>query len=539
MRVRPAPTALALLSAVALTAAGPAVAAQDAGPGWVVERVRFEPVTDGGGHITVEGDSTYRGTVEVRPGPGGLAVISEVSLDDYVKGIVEMPPDWPAEALEAQAVAARTYALNQKAATADSTWKAAGADICATQQCQVYGGVTGERRPGGDRWVAATDATAGQVLLSGGQPILALYSSSNGGRSIPGGKPYLKAVRDPDDARSPLSRWSSAAPLGAVAAMLGVGPPLTLVGVASQGGAVVYTVKDQAGVASQRSIGADDFRARANSSLGAPPGLPSAVPSPRFSVATSGDRAVISGGGWGHGMGMSQYGAYGKALRGMSSDSILAAYYGGITPTTVGADQLPASIRVAVSLGRSAVTVRPERYFRPVSETGIPLGGVELGRWRVTPAKGGVRVIPPEGRDQPLTARTAKVEPPGPEALEPVVRFDLTAPAVVTVRYVTPTGEPGVAPAEVVDIGQNARALPPPLTRGEYRIVIEADGGPGRFLSVPLHLEVDGPVRVRGHTVGLGEPVDAAGRGRAPVVAVALLLVVVMGTALAYRNTPP
>jgi len=187
MRARPAPTALALLSAVALAAAGPVVAAQEAEPGWLVERVRFEPVGDGGGHIRVDGSPTYRGTVEVRSGPAGLAVISEVSLNDYVKGIVEMPADWPAEALEAQAVAARTYALNQRASTADSTWRAAGADICATQQCQVYGGVDGERRPSGDRWVAAADATAGQVLLSRGEPILALYSSSNGGRSTAGG----------------------------------------------------------------------------------------------------------------------------------------------------------------------------------------------------------------------------------------------------------------------------------------------------------------------------------------------------------------
>jgi len=531
MRARPAPTALALLSAVALAAAGPVVAAQEAEPGWVVERVRFEPVADGGGHIRVDGSPTYRGTVEVRSGPAGLAVISEVSLNDYVKGIVEMPADWPAEALEAQAVAARTYALNQRASTADSTWRAAGADICATQQCQVYGGVDGERRPSGDRWVAAADATAGQVLLSRGEPILALYSSSNGGRSTAGGKPYLKAINDPDDARSPLSRWSNAVPLGSVAGMLGVAPPLTLVGVSSQEGAVVYTVKDPAGVASSRSIGADDFRGRANSSLGAAPGLPSAVPSPRFSVATSGDRAVISGGGWGHGMGMSQYGAYGKALQGMSSDAILAAYYGGITPTTLGGDQLPASIRVAVALGQSGVTVSAERYFRPVSESGIPLGGVEVGRWKVKPAKGGVRVIPPVGRDQPLTARTASVEPPGPEST-PVVRFDLTAPAVVTVRYVTPTGQPGAGPAEVVDVGEVIRPLPPPLTRGSYRVVIEADGGPGRFLSVPLHLEVDGPVRVRGQTVGAGEPVASRG-GRAPVAALALLLVVVMGAALA------
>ena len=534
MRVRPAPTTLALLSAVALASAGawlaPVAAAEEPQPGWIVDKVRFEPVADGGGAITAEGAGTYRGTVEVVPAAGGLAVINEVSLADYVRGVAEVPPEWPAAAQQAQAIAARTYVLNQRASAADSPWRAAGADICPTAQCQVYLGVEGEQRPNGANWVAAADATAGQVLLSDGAPILALYSSSNGGRSVSGGKPYLKAVNDPDDARSPLSHWRYGVPLAALAPVLDVAPPLTLVAVASNGGAVTYTVKDQAGVASQRSMAAEDFRARANGALGAP-GLPSALPTSRFTLTTSGDQAVIDGRGWGHGMGMSQYGAYGKALRGLDADDILAAYYGGIRPSTLPPDQLPATVRVAVALGRGAVTVRPERYFRLVSGAGTPLAGVEVGRWRVVPAKGGVRVIPPEGRDRPLAAEAAVVEPAATGGDAPRVRFDLSAPAVVTVRYVTPTGLPGAVPPRVVDAGEVTQPLPHSSTRGDYRVQIEADGGPGRFLAVSLHLEVDGPDRVRSRTAGAGPP-EPTTPSRAPALALALVVLLLSGTGL-------
>ena len=531
MRVRSAPTALALLSALALASAGPflAPAAGEEERGWVVDKVRFEPMADGGGTVTAESIGTYRGAVEVVPAGGGLAVINDVSVEDYVKGVAEVPAQWPAAAQRAQAIAARTYALNQKANSVDTPWRAAGADICPTQDCQVYLGVASEQRPSGENWVAAVNATAGQVLLSGGEPILAMYSSSNGGRSVSGGKPYLRAVNDPDDARSALNRWSHAVPLSAFVPLLGVAPPFTLVNVGRGTGAVMFTVKDPAGALSQRSMAPEDFRSRANGALGAPAGLPSALPSSRFTVKTSGDQVVLEGGGWGHGVGMSQHGAYGKAMRGMSASDILATYYGGIRPTTLGPDELPATMRVAVALGRGGVTVSPERQFRVLSGSGEPLGHLEVGRWRVVPAKGGVRVVPPEGRDRPLAAEAAVVEPPPPGQDTPLLRFDLTAPAVVTVRYVTPAGVPGMVPPKVVDAGEVVERLPRPSTRGDYRVLIEADGGPGRFLAVPLLLRVDGPDRLLVRLAGAGPP-EPTRPSRAPTFALATLLL--SGTAL-------
>ena len=535
MRVRTAPTAFALLSALALASAGsflaPAAAAEE--HGWVVDKVRFEPVAEAGGTVELDGVGTYRGAVEVVPAGGGLTVVNDVPLEDYVKGVVEVPAQWPAAAQRAQAIAARTYALNQKANSVAAPWRAAGADICPTQDCQVYAGVAGEQRPAGENWVAAVDATSGQVLLSGGQPILALYSSSNGGRSVSGGKPYLKAVSDPDDARSALNRWSHSVPLAALVPLLGITPPFTLVNVGRDTGAVMFTIKDPAGALSQHSMAPEDFRSRANGALSAPGGLPSALPSPRFTLKTAGDRVVFEGGGWGHGVGMSQHGAYGKAMRGMSASDILAAYYGGIRPTKLGPEELPATIRVAVAQGRGAVTVAPDRHFRVLSGSGEALGHLEVGRWRVVPAKGGVRVVPPEGRDRPLAAEAAVLEPPRPGQDSPVLRFDLSAPAVVTVRYVTPTGVPGTVPPQVVDAEEVVQPLPPPSTRGGYEVLLEADGGPGRFLAVALVLQVDGPDRLQVRMAGAGPPEPSSAPSRGPAVAVAAWLVSAVGVGMA------
>jgi len=535
MRFRPAASSCALLAAFLLTpivaAAGSAApAAAEDPPGWVVDRVRFEPAEPGAGPLSVEGLGAYRGAIEVAPASGGLAVINDVGLQDYVKGVAEVPGSWPTEALRAQAIAARTFALNLKASTAASPWKADGADICNTDSCQVYAGIAGEQRPDGAGWLAAVDATLGQVLLYHGQPLLAEYSSSNGGRSVAGGQPYLRSVADPDDARSPQGHWHWATPLGPLGPVVGVDPPLVLTGLARQGGTVVLAVLGPDGGTGQATLGADDFRSRVNAALPAPDGLPSALPSPEYSAASQGDSVVFDGGGFGHGVGMSQYGALGKAQRGLSAGAILAAYYGGIHPETLDADHLPATVRVELAAGRGSATVSPERYFKAVSGSGAQLGGIETGPWRVVPAKGGVRVIPPESR-QPLSLKTAQVDPPGPAGPSPVVHYDLSAPAVVTVRYVTPAGLAGTVPARLVDVGEVAEPLPPPASAGDYRVVIEADGGPDNAVSVPLQVHVDASARVSIQASGAVDPVR---QDRTRWSALALLLIMAMSVA-SYR----
>ena len=129
--------------------------------------------------------------------------VNILPLDRYVQGVVprEVPADWPAQAVRAQAVAARTYAASEREA-ATSYY-----DICDTESCQVYGGVADEH-PAAN---AAVQATAGRVVLYQGKPAFTQFSSSNGGYSSVGSQPYLVAQPDPYEASSdnPNDPWTT------------------------------------------------------------------------------------------------------------------------------------------------------------------------------------------------------------------------------------------------------------------------------------------------------------------------------------------
>ena len=128
-----------------LSLATPAATAQPVAPAddpadpakWTVDRVTFEPL-DPATHLTATGIGEYRGSIELhRANVAGnkLAVVNLVGLEDYLKGVSEMPAAWPLEAQKAQAIAARTYAVRQAAERATTTTKAAttkSTDLCAT-----------------------------------------------------------------------------------------------------------------------------------------------------------------------------------------------------------------------------------------------------------------------------------------------------------------------------------------------------------------------------------------------------------------------
>ena len=150
-------------------------------------------------------DGLYRGAIEIQAG-GGLDAINVVSLDDYVRGVVagEMPSSWPLEALKAQAVTARTYALATRHPEGPF-------DLYPDTRSQVYRGVVAE----GVRSNAAVAGTAGRILTYGGEPAVTYYFSTSGGHtesiqySFVGAlsKPWLVGVTDPYDFRSPYHRW--------------------------------------------------------------------------------------------------------------------------------------------------------------------------------------------------------------------------------------------------------------------------------------------------------------------------------------------
>lgn len=129
--------------------------------------------------------------------------VNVLPLERYVQGVVarEVPSSWPANAVRAQSVAARTYAAFERAA-ARSYY-----DICDTTSCQVYGGADAET-PATN---AAIKATRGRVITYQGKPAFTQFSSSNGGRSAAGSMPYLVAQADPYEAASgnPYATWTT------------------------------------------------------------------------------------------------------------------------------------------------------------------------------------------------------------------------------------------------------------------------------------------------------------------------------------------
>jgi len=156
----------------------------------------------------------YRGKIIAHVSSGKMRSIDQATMQQYLYAVVprEMPASWPAEALKAQAVAARSYAAYKK-----DNARAAGTmfDICATTSCQVYGGYARKSSVSGtvtklesSSSNTAVDATAGKVLTYSGKAILAEFSSSTGGYSAPGSVPYLKPVSDPADSVSPHHDWT-------------------------------------------------------------------------------------------------------------------------------------------------------------------------------------------------------------------------------------------------------------------------------------------------------------------------------------------
>jgi stage II sporulation protein D len=150
--------------------------------------------------------NAYHGLLVVRRGAKKLSVVNSLRLDDYVRGVVggEMPHRWSIAALEAQAVAARSYAL----ATLKPGKKF---DLFSDTRSQVYGGIAFET-PKTDLAVART---AGQVLMWNGHVATTFFFSTSGGRTADvqevwprlGNAPYLRSVPDPYDSLSPHHAW--------------------------------------------------------------------------------------------------------------------------------------------------------------------------------------------------------------------------------------------------------------------------------------------------------------------------------------------
>ncbi len=385
------------------------------------------------GVLDVRGRGRFVDTLELRlSGSSGL-LINDLTMDDYIAGIAEMPTRWPMEALKAQAVAARTYAWRSIQRATFS-----GYDICATVACQVFRGaevVLGSAT--GPRWRDAVNATSGEVLIDDeGSPILARYFSTSGGRTYAneevfpsdGEFPYLTRIDDPFDAASPLHRWSvtftreqfdlilergttlgAVVPVASVERLGAVDDPLAQVRVTGVNG----------GSAQVGAVAFRDFVSRVSASLFPDefPGLradgeqrlPATMPSSRFDVVLLEDEVVVEGQGWGHGVGMGQYGALGRAEDGHTYDEILAAYYAGLRPAVP--DNLPERVRVGMTVPLPMI-VGADGLF-DILENSDTVVASTLGAWEIDRDGADWVLTAPVGHDDELamstTARVAGV----------------------------------------------------------------------------------------------------------------------------------
>ena len=156
--------------------------------------------------ITVE-DKRYRDFIKIQRESQSLLVINLIDIEHYLYGVVprEMPASFPMEALKAQAVAARTYTLNNL-----NKHGSEGYNLCDTTHCQVYGGIDGEHT----RTNEAVDATKGIVITYNGSIIDAVYHSNSGGHTEDSAEawgnyfPYLIGVEDEFSKNQPNSDWS-------------------------------------------------------------------------------------------------------------------------------------------------------------------------------------------------------------------------------------------------------------------------------------------------------------------------------------------
>lgn len=294
------------------------------------EKLRGEVLTirpSGAGELSLDG-RRYRGALELRHKSGGLTAVNIVPVDDYLRSVVpeEMPTDWPAEALKAQSVAARSFSLASRGRHASE-----GYDLCTTTHCQLYTGTAAEKTAS----TAAVRATRGEVLTYGGKPIEALFHTDSGGMTensedVWGSHvPYLRAVRDAQTKTLPWTKTITRADLERKLAAKGhnIGKlrsialsPLAI-GRASKDRTASGRVKAMTVTGTKGSVTLSGTAWR--SLLG----LKSAL----FDAKLTKDSVTFTGFGAGHGLGISQWGAKRLAETGKSYADILHHYYTGTT----------------------------------------------------------------------------------------------------------------------------------------------------------------------------------------------------------------
>ena len=265
----------------------------------------------------------YRGSVEITSETDGLSAVNHVDIDQYLYGVIpkEMPHNWPKAALKAQAVAARTYALYIKQKSVEKSY-----DVLATTASQVYGGYDAEKTETNQ----AADETAREVLSYDNRLIIAYFHSNSGGHTEDAKNvwnadiPYLKGIPDPYSNHAPNVSWEISLTYSAITERLNrfglnIGPVQTLSpdGRSASGRILKIRLADRYQIS---EITGNNFRIKMDATQ---------IRSTLFDIVPKANGLIFRGRGYGHGVGMSQWGARHMASTGMGYQDILKYYYQG------------------------------------------------------------------------------------------------------------------------------------------------------------------------------------------------------------------
>ena len=281
-------------------------------------------------NIYVDG-RRFRGAIDViRKDNAKLMVINYLDLDEYLYGVLyhEVSHRWPMEVLKAQAIAARTFALYQARQN-----KLQPYDLRSDVYSQVYGGRASEK------WstTKAVNLTRDKILTYNGDILPAYYHATCAGYTEDASNlwnidlPPLKGVPCNFCTNSPHYKWSKDIPLWELENklkdnkyMIGKVASVSILSKNRSGRVDKLEIKDESGVSV--ILTGKDFR----QIIG-----PNDVRSTKFDASIRWGSLVLNGFGWGHGVGMCQWGAYGQARQGKKAEEILKYYYPGAEITTI------------------------------------------------------------------------------------------------------------------------------------------------------------------------------------------------------------
>lgn len=315
--------------------------------------IRIEPLEEGG-EIRLEsiergcGTPSYAGVLELRAVSGGIVVINELPVETYLCGVVpsEMPASYELEALKAQAVCARSYAFRQMTSYGYPEYEA---HVNDSTDFQVYN--NSQRQESSTRAVAETE---GQVVRYKGEIATTYYYSTSCGKTTSleawgtdpgGGGGYLQSVEvcgEQGDYEKdlPWYRWTAQVPVQTLSALVSAntgvqvgtlssvevtkrGPGDVALQIVATGDAGSVTVDTENKIRS--ALGGSGYTITKND--GSTSQSSALLPSAFFTIEKSDDTFVISGGGFGHGIGMSQNGANEMAKQGADYRQILQTFY--------------------------------------------------------------------------------------------------------------------------------------------------------------------------------------------------------------------